>query len=427
MVNEPPSLTRGGKPVFSATTKNSADDRNFRVVDGDSNVNNEDKDEDRPALDKIDDRAASSEGKIGQPPARLKDLRPSEAEDRKARFLNPSMNDPNWVPSSSGGSSSVPDELDEMRNITGVRKSTHAALFPSGPTERASSSTSRLPPLDLRDPNVDWTPEMRSPRWEKLHGANHVWLHVYDLDSFTEWLNESFLASNEMGAYHVGVEVYGDEWSFLFYSDVLDPTVTGCNRVQPREHPDFTYNTSIYMGRTPLGAMEVSRRLLVLMDKWPSVRYHITERNCVDFAVVLCAELRVPRPFPDWVRGGLHVARNNTGVKNVVDGIWGMVRWWNQVDEENAYVPPKEYTAQHYVAQTNPGAAAPVPSGTTSGASSSAAGAKPPIAAERKQRVEGESSPGANEGNNIAAPRISLHEWVLDGASDEGGANKSSS
>ncbi len=43
-------------------------------------------------------------------------------------------------------------------------------------------------------------------------------------------------------------QVYGDEWSFLYYNDVLDETVTGVNRVKPREHPDFTYKTSVYMG-----------------------------------------------------------------------------------------------------------------------------------------------------------------------------------
>ncbi|CAD7976994.1 unnamed protein product [Amoebophrya sp. A25] len=86
--------------------------------------------------------------------------------------------------------------------------------------------------------------------------------------NFMERTSKNGCLPLRMGAYQVGVEVYGDEWSFLFYNDVVeDPTVTGCNRVQPREHPDFSFRTSIYMGRTPLGAIEVSRRLLVvLMD-----------------------------------------------------------------------------------------------------------------------------------------------------------------
>ncbi len=120
------------------------------------------------------------------------------------------------------------------------------------------------------------------PRYDtssKYTGGNNIWLHIYDIDGFTQWLNESFLINNDWGAYHAGVEVYGDEWSFLFYNDVLDPTVTGCNRVYPRRHPDFSYRSSVYMGRTPLKAMEVSRLLLVMMENWPSVKYHITDRN----------------------------------------------------------------------------------------------------------------------------------------------------
>jgi len=149
-------------------------------------------------------------------------------------------------------------------------------------SENIRSSSSSMPTtggLKINKKFYDWEPDMPEPKYEKFSGSNHVWIHVYEIDGFTQWLNESFLKSNDWGAYHAGVEVYGDEWSFLFYNDVLDKTVTGCNRVAPRRHPDFSYRDSVYMGRTTLSANEVSKLLLRMMDAWPTVSYHITEKN----------------------------------------------------------------------------------------------------------------------------------------------------
>jgi len=47
----------------------------------------------------------------------------------------------------------------------------------------------------------------------------HAFLHVYEVDKMTSWFNKAFLEKNECGAYHVGVEVFGDEWSFAYYTD----------------------------------------------------------------------------------------------------------------------------------------------------------------------------------------------------------------
>ncbi len=50
---------------------------------------------------------------------------------------------------------------------------------------------------------------MSEPKYAvgKTAGANHVWLHIYDIDPVTSWLNDRVLAANDWGAYHVGVEV----------------------------------------------------------------------------------------------------------------------------------------------------------------------------------------------------------------------------
>lgn len=47
-----------------------------------------------------------------------------------------------------------------------------------------------------------------------------MFLHVYEIDRMTTFFNRTVLEWSESGAYHVGVEVYGDEWSFAYYTDV---------------------------------------------------------------------------------------------------------------------------------------------------------------------------------------------------------------
>ena len=107
----------------------------------------------------------------------------------------------------------------------------------------------------------------------------------------------------------MGVEAYGDEWSFAFYTDAgEDLSVSGCARNSPRDNQSFDYKYPIYMGRTKKTSLEASRIFLELMDKWPSAQYHITENNCVDFAMEVVKLLEVPRPFPKKVRGFLDLS-----------------------------------------------------------------------------------------------------------------------
>lgn len=84
--------------------------------------------------------------------------------------------------------------------------------------------------------------------------------------------------------------------------------MSGCARNAPRDNPSFDYKHPIYMGRTPKSSLEASKIFLELMDLWPSAHYHITENNCVDFAMEVVKRLEVPRPFPKKVRGFLDLS-----------------------------------------------------------------------------------------------------------------------
>merc|ERR1712137_1204975 len=106
-----------------------------------------------------------------------------------------------------------------------------------------------------------------------------VILHVYHLDSISGFFNDWILNTLELGAFHVGVEVYCDEWSFQYFDDLWDDdTCTGVLRNDPKEHKAFIYRDSVPMGRTSFTATQVLQIVEKLQEEWPANSYHLTQR-----------------------------------------------------------------------------------------------------------------------------------------------------
>jgi len=124
-----------------------------------------------------------------------------------------------------------------------------------------------------------------------------VILHVYDLGQNVEVqaLN-SVLGAFGTGAFHCGVEVYGDEFSFNWKNEG-----SGVFKCPPRACPGHTYRTSVDMGFTTLSPMQVEWILRVLREEWPGRSYHILNRNCCSFSDAFCKALGVG-PIPLWTR-----------------------------------------------------------------------------------------------------------------------------
>lgn len=131
---------------------------------------------------------------------------------------------------------------------------------------------------------------------EAAYPESAVLLHVYDLDAVTSKVNAVTRHVAQSGVFHVGVQVYGDEWSFGQHDD--DSTGVTCNR--PKEHYFHVYRESVYMCDTDLSRAEVWLLLERLKPEWPGNSYHLFQRNCITFADVLCHELGVKR-VPEWV------------------------------------------------------------------------------------------------------------------------------
>mmetsp|Transcript_45105 Transcript_45105/g.98004 ORF Transcript_45105/g.98004 Transcript_45105/m.98004 type:complete len:258 (+) Transcript_45105:106-879(+) len=150
-----------------------------------------------------------------------------------------------------------------------------------------------------------------------------LWLHIYDLDPFTARLNE-FTKTANLGCFHCGVEVLGEEW-FFAWGETSD---SGVAWNEPKRHQVHIYRESLCMGKCPLSLGEIERVLCRVMDKWPADSYHPISRNCISFAEELLSELGSPEPFPAWVRGVVDVGKS-AALFPIADFGWKWVRWWN--------------------------------------------------------------------------------------------------
>jgi hypothetical protein len=174
-----------------------------------------------------------------------------------------------------------------------------------------------------------------------------VWLHIYHCDPYTGFLNRHLLKNAEIGIYHAGVEVYGEEWSFQYFEDTWnDPSVSGLIRCMPKRMTDYEYQESINLGPTPLSEEDVDQILLALHYEWPACSYHLTHNNCLTFAEHFAKKLQVPNDFPAWLKGILEASRQSQSVDAIVDYSWSWVKWYmirkHQQVEEEIQAPPPE-------------------------------------------------------------------------------------
>jgi len=134
-------------------------------------------------------------------------------------------------------------------------------------------------------------PASNSPR------SAPVTLHIYDLgnDESVKSMNE-FLRPLGTGAFHAGVEVYGEEWSFGCQSK----HVSGIFCTRPRQCAGHIYRESVEMGETQMTMGEVNALIMRVSLEWSGKEYDILRRNCCHFCDAFCKALGVGPP-PEWV------------------------------------------------------------------------------------------------------------------------------
>jgi len=126
-----------------------------------------------------------------------------------------------------------------------------------------------------------------------------VTLHIYDAvgDARVQLVNE-LLRPVGAGAFHAGVEIYGQEWSFGCRED--GDAGTGIFSCDPRQSTVHRYREQVRMSSTFLSNAEVLELIDRLKAEWPGRSYDLVSRNCCHFCDVFCRALGVG-PLPPWV------------------------------------------------------------------------------------------------------------------------------
>lgn len=143
-----------------------------------------------------------------------------------------------------------------------------------------------------------------------------VTLHVYDvtMNSNMALLNR-LLKPLGSGAFHCGVEVLGNEWSF---TDILDPVRrlgTGVFQCIPQQCPGHVYSESVSMGEAYTSEIELFKMVRHLERQWPCRSYDAFTHNCCHFVNDFCLRFGVG-PIPAWI---LHLAAVGAATEDVTD------------------------------------------------------------------------------------------------------------
>lgn len=117
------------------------------------------------------------------------------------------------------------------------------------------------------------------------HAPQDVIVNVYNLNSGVVRANEMLVFSSERiavgGAFHVGIQVYGSEWTYGVY---------GVCREVPRSETAHVYSCSVYMGRTEMEPVALAGLLHRLCHAWRGEDYDLFSKNCCSFGTTLCKE-----------------------------------------------------------------------------------------------------------------------------------------
>jgi len=160
-------------------------------------------------------------------------------------------------------------------------------------------------------------PECCGPEPDRL--PEPVTLNIYDLHgkgrAIFKGINVLLRAAGT-GAFHVGLEVFGQEWSFGH----RDGSQTGVYSNAPRESELHSYRESISMGDTDLTEYEFVQLILSMSLEWTGDSYDMLTRNCCHFCDELCMHLHVSRPsfvpLPEWVNSLAAAGATLAGVQD---------------------------------------------------------------------------------------------------------------
>lgn len=148
------------------------------------------------------------------------------------------------------------------------------------------------------------------PPAEEANVGELVSVHLYDLSDALANLNAvSVDLMGFGGALHVGLEVFGVEWSF---------GTGGVSSSQPKQNRHYNYRQTVSMGRTFLSAEEVDRLINDMAREWPGSRYELWSKNCGTFCNELAERLGVGS-LPEWTTRLAEAGGQSSTVRRIAD------------------------------------------------------------------------------------------------------------
>lgn len=163
----------------------------------------------------------------------------------------------------------------------------------------SARATTVINSADFQDEQLDAEaiPKYLPPPPES-HPPDQVLVNVYEvtasdiLDRINKVTATEYLTIG--GAFHVGVEVYGREWSYGWGKGY------GVACSVPRVHRRHRFRCTVPMERTPLSDGDVADIIGDLVELWPGEGYDWLHRNCCTFANEFTEALGVGR-IPAWI------------------------------------------------------------------------------------------------------------------------------
>lgn len=116
--------------------------------------------------------------------------------------------------------------------------------------------------------------------------SENIYLNVYDYHNINQLTD--FLG---LGFYHLGIEIYGTEYSFN--------KVNGIFTVAPKGNSEYPYRETIYLGATNKSYFDFYNILTSLKTEFNTKSFDVIKNNSVHFCTSLSnkLELSIPNKF----------------------------------------------------------------------------------------------------------------------------------
>lgn len=163
--------------------------------------------------------------------------------------------------------------------------------------------------IEVLAPKPTWI--TNSPSKANLVEAGElVSVHLYDLSDALANLNSVGIDLMGFGgALHVGVEVYGVEWSF---------GTGGVSCSAPKQNRHYNFRQTVGMGRTLLAKKEFEIVMMGMQKEWPGSEYELFSKNCGTFCNDLCIRIGVGG-LPAWITRLAEAGGRSTTVRRIAD------------------------------------------------------------------------------------------------------------